>query len=148
MNVDLDSLITALDDHSPDIEWVLDRLTGEVIPVTDPMVTGDEESQALLDAEPDRYVLIEPLPSHEAYGIMETFVQGISDAAIRDPLADSLRHRHPFRAFKEALSGFPDVRAAWFRFHGERMTFIARRWLADAELSDAFRISGRPKTGV
>jgi hypothetical protein len=86
MHVDLDSLITALDDHSPDIEWVLDRQTGEVIAVTDPMVTGDEETEALVAADPARYLPIEPIPSHEAFEIMEAFVESVSPAAISDRL--------------------------------------------------------------
>jgi hypothetical protein len=148
MNVDLDALITALDDHSDGIEWVLDRRTGEAIPVTDPMVTGDEETQAVVAADPDRYVPIEPMPSHEAFEIMEAFIPTIASSGIQTRLAESLRQRHPFGAFKAALSAFPEVRAAWFRFHKERMTFVAKRWLNEAGLSDAFRTSDRPRSGV
>jgi hypothetical protein len=148
MNVDLDALISALDDHSPDIEWVLDRRTGEAIPVTDPMVTGDEETQALVAANPDRYVPIEPIPSHEAFEIMEAFVATITPSSIHARLAESLRQRHPFSAFKTALSAFPDVRAQWFRFHKERMTFIAKRWLTEAGVSGGFRASDCPRSGV
>ncbi len=147
MHVDLDSLTTALDDHSPGIEWVLDRRTGEGIAVTDPMVTGDEETEALVAGDPARYLRIEPMPSHEAFEIMEAFVESVASAAIGDRLGESLRRRHPFREFKEALSSYPEVRASWFRFHGERMTFVAKRWLSDAGLNDVICISQRP-TGV
>lgn len=39
--VDPEALAIALEDHDPETEWVLDLRTGEVIPVTNPLVTGD-----------------------------------------------------------------------------------------------------------
>jgi hypothetical protein len=108
------------------------------------MMTGDEETAALVAADPDRYVPIEPMPSREAFEIMEAFVSTVASISIRERLRASLQRRHPYREFKETLSLSPDVRAAWFRFHGERMTFVAKRWLADAGLNNVVFILPRP----
>lgn len=148
MEVEIDALILALEDHSLGVEWFVDSVSGEVIPVTDRVVTDDLEGQGSVAADPARYLPIAPMPSHEAFQIMEAFVATVASPRVQKRLEDSLRRPHPFRAFKSALLDLPEEREAWFRFHEEQMTVVARRWLAEAGMSGVARASVRPKDGI
>ena len=61
-SVNADELIMAIEGHSYEMTFFLDRTTGEVFPVFD----DNEESDAdrdRIDAEPARFVAVDPIPS-------------------------------------------------------------------------------------
>ena len=132
-----------------------DRQTGEVIFRSDDFdllsddlddddeedADEDEESEirrAIDEDEEDRYIPVPSLGSHEGFRIMERFAAA-QEGRVREALFDALDRRRPFRSFKDALLGFPDIREAWFRYHEERLREEALDWLRaegiDAELT-------------
>jgi len=129
--------------------WFLDRQTGDVIFVSDDVISSsglddaDEDEEDADDAEPgdpqqmwraierhpERYLEVPSMPSHDGFRRMERFTGSLEPGAARNALAEALRRRRPFRSFKDALSGFPDVREAWFKFEERELHQEAVDWL-------------------
>jgi hypothetical protein len=124
-----DELIMAFEDWSPDMQHFFDRYTGEVLTVfTDEM---DKEDEERLEAAPDRYLLIEPVPSWRGFDFMSDFVETLPHSKARRELARALQQRHPFRRFKDVLLNYPSLREDWFRFHEQAFIKIIQEWLED-----------------
>lgn len=122
-------LIMAFEDNNPSAQYFFDRLTGEVFPIfEDAMV---EEDQERLGADPDRYLLIEPVPSSVGYNIMMDFVETLPEGKVRRELARALEQKRPFRRFKDVLLNYPSVREDWFRFNEQAFIKIIQEWLHD-----------------
>jgi hypothetical protein len=127
IRIDTDTLIMAFDDHDPLAAWYLDRETGELLRVSDDLPDDeDEESVARLEAAPERYLEIEPLPSAFGYGLMAEFTASLDEPVARAELERTLHGRRPFRAFKDALLGYPMLRERWFQFRDERFLAEAK----------------------
>lgn len=144
IRIDLDSLIQALSDHSS--EWVLDTQTGEALMaewVRDPDLRDDigleagDEADVLDPLESERFIPIEPVPSHEGFRWMERFAAA-QEERVRERLMDSLDRPHPFRRFKDALLEFPEVREAWFAYEEEKLKEEARAWLEYQQIDAEF----------
>ncbi|MFH1084506.1 MAG: UPF0158 family protein, partial [Chloroflexota bacterium] len=103
--IDMDFLIMALEDHSEMVTYYLDRQTGEVAMSSD--YSEDESLSEQLEDDPDRFVWIEPQPSHEAFEIMADFVEDLPDGEERRLLERALAWRSPFSNFRSALREMP-----------------------------------------
>lgn len=128
--VDLDELCSALEDNSPDHEWFLDPVSGEL-----------EFRSAYFDGASDDWdpderglVRVDPIGPNEAYGDMEDFVERVGEHRPRELLERVIGGRGAFRRFKDTLLEFPELRDAWFRFHDARMRRRAIVWLRDEGL--------------
>ena len=124
-----DELIMAFEDYGTDLRHFVDRQTGEVLSLLEEDM--DEEDLERLDAEPDRYLLIEPVPSWVSYEVMSDFVETLPEGKARRELVRALQQRHPFRRFKDVLLNYPAVREDWFRFHEQSFVKIIQAWLDD-----------------
>ncbi len=60
--IDADELIMALEGHSFEMTFFLDRRSGEVFPVFESNDESDAD-RARIDAEPARFVAVDPIPS-------------------------------------------------------------------------------------
>ena len=129
-SVDADELIVALEDHSHEMRFFLDRRTGEVFPDFEANDESDEDRDRI-DADPDRFVAVDPLPSSVGWEVMAGFAESLPTGAARAHLVAALSARHPFRAFKDALAGHPSLREEWFAFHDEEWARLAAAWLED-----------------
>ena len=123
-----DELIMAFEDHGTELQHFLDCLTGEVLTVFEDM---DEEDAELLEADPDRFLFIEPVPSSVGYEVMSDFVDTLPEGKVPRELARALQQRHPLRRFKDVLLNYPSVREDWFRFHEQAFMKIIQEWLDD-----------------
>ena len=121
--------------ETSDIEhgsW-LDRLTGEVLWALE----GDdpEDREAVLrriDAQPKRYVAIEPPDARAQWEWMSEFTESVPDAHLRDLLGVALDGRGAFRRFKDVLLGVPQERQRWHTFRDDRMREAMTRFLEEA----------------
>ncbi len=129
--VDLGDLVQALEDHSHEHSWWLDRSTGEIV-----LWNEWAEEQGEEDPETRGLLPIEPVLSGEGYADMEDFIAQVRDPRARDLLERAIEGRGAFRRFKDALLEFPELRQAWFAFHDARMTRRALDWLVDERLVD------------
>jgi hypothetical protein len=141
--VSLQDVINEMDVMSDEIHAYLNKVTGELVTITDEEINaienGDEWSEypewqhALLDTAQqvlgsDDYL---PLPSrfdiHE-YAIMERFCYSIEDDALSDELAHRIRGSGAFRQFKDAIYEH-GIEEDWYRFRAQALEEIAIDWL-------------------
>lgn len=127
--IDVDELAMALDDHSYDHWWWLDRDTGEIHLRSE---WGDNED----DLDPDDVdgIRIDPTPSRVSYRDLEEFASAVRDPRARDLLLRAIEGRGAFRRFKDTLFEFPDLREAWFAFENARTRRRAVEWLLENEV--------------
>lgn len=144
--VDLEELKMALDSQEGFGELFLDKQTGEIVLVSEYTDSGDE-LQNKLDkvADSERFVPIEPMPSHERFEFMEEFAESIERANVQDALLSALKGKKPFRSFKDALLNFPDVEKEWFAFETEQMNKAAKEWLEENDIQ--FEAASTSKMG-
>ena len=151
LRIDEGDLLMAFDSGDGTENWYLDRQTGDVIFLGDDFGfgLGDDEDEAEdeddaeagwqdqeralrrainRDEEGRRYLPAPSLGSHEGFRIMERFAAS-QDDRVREALFDALDRRRPFRSFKDALAGFPEVRERWYAYHEERLREEALAWL-------------------
>ena len=142
IKVDLDMLFWAMESQSGEIDYYMDKQTGEILQVSSELFGDDEdEIRDEVEENPDRYIFIEPLLSNESFKIMEDFIDSVSDAEAADALYKALSRRSPFRNFKDTLCEFPEIRQDWFKFHNEALLERAKDWLSSEQI-DAELISG------
>jgi hypothetical protein len=140
IKIDAGMLAEAMEDNSGTHDWYLDKQTGEIVMCADEFSRDEwsKDDAERIEGEPERFLCIEPLEPHESFGVMEDFLAELDDGGPKETLFNSLRMRHPFRAFKDALCGYPDLREQWFEFHNLWMLEKAKEWLeeeqVDAEL--------------
>jgi hypothetical protein len=136
VTIHADDLIMALEDHSLEMRFYLDRQTGEVIPLFECNDESDEDRERI-EAEMDRFVFIDPIPSSVAWDMMEAFVESLQPGQPRRRLEGAIRARHPFRTFKDAVSAYPDLVKAWYAFHDREWTKLAAEWLEEQQIDAA-----------
>ena len=129
LTIRVDELIMAFEDQNSEMQYFFDRQTGEVLTVFEDLM--DEEEVERLDADPDRYLLIEPVPSWTGFDIMSDFVETLPEGKVRRELARAIQQKHPFRRFKDVLLNYPPVREDWFRFHEQAFIKNIKEWLED-----------------
>jgi hypothetical protein len=128
MKIDLGMVAVALEDHS-EMEWYLDRVTGEVLPTSVDFGGAPEEIMMEIETDPDRFLLIDPMDSRDGHRIMQAFINGMVEGEASRRLARAISGRKPFASFKQALFDYPRERDAWFEFHNEHMLEEAREFL-------------------
>ena len=128
LTVDLAGVMEALDWHDPDMVWVLDLESGEAVCFTEEERREDPEEPW---EDLDRYLCIHPIESHESFDFMTDFVEDLPAGKTRNALAQALGRRHPFRAFRDALLAYPQVREAWFKYHDACIRSRATTWIEE-----------------
>ena len=113
LTVDLGGVKQALDSCNPELLWVLDLNSGEALCFTEEEREGNPEDPW---EHPDRYLVIHPAKYQERLKIMTDFVASLPSGKPSRFLGQSLRRRHPFRAFRATLNGYPQLREDWFEF--------------------------------
>jgi hypothetical protein len=127
MKINLSDLTQALTTRF-DMEeggFFLDTETGDILLKTE----GIDEDDLPEDLEDNpRYLLIDPLDSHEAFQIMEDFVDNLGATTEADKLRDALNRRKPFRQFKDTLHEYTDLSDAWYAFEEKELARLAGEW--------------------
>ena len=129
----------ALESHSFEVQFYLDRQTGEVIPLFECNDESDEDRERI-EADLNRFVSIEPIPSSVAWDVMEAFVESLEPGQPRRRLEGAIRARHPFRTFKDAVSAYPDLLKAWYSFRDREWTKLAVEWLEEHQIDATLQV--------
>ncbi|MGO1200255.1 MAG: hypothetical protein ACTMKY_10200, partial [Dermabacteraceae bacterium] len=137
--VDLDAVIDLLDaDPMMTAGGFLDLVTGETIPgeLTDPAEVG-EEYAVDVDAEPDRWLWIEPGDSRDGWQDMAAFADLQRDAGLSERLQRAHDGKGAFRRFRDTVEdeGLSD---RWQNFSTDRRWGRARELLA----AEGIRVDG------
>lgn len=129
-----DEFLTAFTDRFPESEWYLDRQTGELIFIS-PDVSPDEEHEldveTLINEEPERFLVIEPVSSRDAYRLMERFIAQVEDTKAAEVLSQAINQKRAFFQFKDRLHDYPVLREQWFTDEARWLAELAEQWLAD-----------------
>ena len=132
--VDGQDLAMALESHNPELVYVFDRETGEVIPTADESsgLMMDKAQRKLIKANKGkRFITIEPVPSEEGFELMVDFIDQLPEGVAAERLTRALEGRSPFRHSKDALFEYPELREAWFKFHEEAYYGFGEAWLKE-----------------
>ena len=124
-----DEIIMAFEDQSSEMQHFFDHQTGEVLTLFADYM--NEEDRERLEADPDRYLLIEPMESWVGFDIMSDFLDALAEGKIKKELDRALGKNRPFRRFKDVLLNYPSVEKDWFRFHEKAFIQIIKEWLED-----------------
>ena len=112
-----------------EVETLFDLKTGKVRLLDAEDITGVSDlTTEEVDADPDRYVGIEPPASWEAYAWMERFAEGVEDNRVREVLFRALSQKRPFRRFKDALAEYPVLLDEWNAFNETCMQQYISEW--------------------
>jgi hypothetical protein len=79
-------------------------------------------------AESDRYLQLPDTYDVHEWSIMEAFAEGRPRPSDRDDLLDAIHGRGAFRMFRSAIRRLR-IEDEWYRFRGNALQAIARRWL-------------------
>lgn len=138
IKIDTQNFIEALEDNSFTFSYFLDLENGNVVILENDLFDEELEDEPLdldgynheiVESNPDRFMFIEPIESHESFEIMENFTLSLSDDIIKNRLSIALSKRKPFRHFKDELYNFPEVQKEWYQFQKEELKIIAYDWL-------------------
>ena len=106
----------------------LETLEVEIFPSEEFYEFEEAESLSESLADPAKYLLIEPVPSREAFRLMAEFVETTTDEHMRERSADALNGRKPFANFNH-LVHTTNIRDDWFDFKGKTYTNMAKEWI-------------------
>ena len=126
---DEDALIEALMSILDDIHYFYDRMSGEVIALSEEFGTGE------LEGPTSRYQAITPLSVSERYQIMEDFVETIGNAALQEELNEALIEMGAFQKFEEVLKKYPTRYKQWAAFRSDKVKSRARAWLRENRIA-------------
>jgi hypothetical protein len=138
VQIDWDELEDAFDWNDPESHAYLDLETGEVVQWSE-LLDEEERSEITerIDDDPDRYAVIEPPSSGEAWRWMAAFAATVADPGLRRLLDLALGGKGAFGRFKRAMDDHPAERERWFAFRDERLHEAIEAWLAELEIEIA-----------
>jgi len=170
LNVDLDSVVEAMEMQSDESASYLDTQSGEIIYLSEGLHESDfddddedvgddpvlpawqkEEralARAIFNDSSERYIDIPVLESHEAYRVMEDFIQQVPDRRMREKLTRSIAGKGAFRRFKDTLGDDEIVRKQWFAFETEAKRQWAVEWLESMEIETTWLPAQQPDSPV
>ena len=154
LKADLEMIANAMEDTDRmDMDYYLDKETGEVIVLLEEMFRYAEEdqdkvredlpdwqkeqvklAQDILFKNPDRYICIPERPSYEGYNLMVEFAEKVEDELLREKLSIALDGKGAFRRFKNVIADYPDYGEKWFKFRDERLNKEVIEWLNSIEI--------------
>ncbi len=79
-----------------------------------------QEEKDKIDQDYDNYIKCEPMDSHQAFRVMEKFIDQVDSASLRQQLIDALNRRKPFQNFKYLVETSAEYRQPWFDFRLEQ----------------------------
>jgi len=128
MRFELDK--TLIDDilfhmENQDGDFLLDIQEGFVIN-TNNIDSFDEEIDY---SDNDRFISIPDWSSADGYRLMERFTASLKNPVLREELSNALnRNRGVFRAFRDALSQYPESEKQWYSFKDKEMEKEVIAW--------------------
>jgi hypothetical protein len=133
ISIDWAALEAAFENHAPDVRSFLDRTTGGVATI---LGDGDENDPLVrrVQTRPEDFVLVEPVPSREQYRMMERFIDTVTNASLKERLADSIVGKGAFRRFKDIIGRYPEERKRWFAFRDVLLHRHILDWLKQHKL--------------
>jgi hypothetical protein len=86
-----------------------------------------------------RYIRVPRDESRESYEDMETFIETVTNARLRERLDHAISGKGAFRRFKDVLAVHKSERERWFTFERDRLRARILEWLEDEGIEAAQR---------
>jgi GNAT superfamily N-acetyltransferase len=114
----IDEILFFMEDQ--DGEFLLDTREGIVI---------STDGEEFAEEEGDRYIGLPDWGPSNGFRLMERFTAGLHNALAREELSSALnRGRGVFRAFKDTLTGYPEIEKLWFDYKDREMKSEVLSW--------------------
>jgi hypothetical protein len=147
VDIDWDDLQAAFLSMRTDREYYLDRETGEVLSISEDD-EGEDEPEAEdgeegadeeclreeIDSDPDRYVLLSPVPISDLVEWMNSFIQTVKGKELTAPLQKAANSHQPDREFDRALRKNPIERLRWIGFLETQVQETIDGWIEENDL--------------
>lgn len=135
MTILLKKVIDALEMSCDSYTEFYDIQTGDTVSLPDPMWTGeaDEELEALLESEPDRFLRFPTKFEIHEYRIMGSFIEALPAGKIRNELDQAIRGKGAFRRFKNTIRYY-GIEQLWYDYLENAYREIAIRWCKEHDL--------------
>ena len=140
----LDDLRNAIEDHCSFSYYYLDRETGEIIFQSERHHPNDADDAPELDNQypgegtAGRFIPVEPMESRRGHELMKLFIATLDDGGIQSVLSRAISKRKPFRNFKDVIYDYPDIREKWHVYYAKEIKNIAEEWLQYNHISYEF----------
>lgn len=135
MTISLKQVVDAIEMACESYTEFYDTKTAETVSLPDPMWTGetDEDLEALLEAEPSRFLRFPTKYEIHEYRIMENFVKAMPAGKIQKELSNALRGQGAFRRFKNSIRYY-EIEQLWYDYRDHAYREIAICWCNDHDL--------------
>jgi hypothetical protein len=145
LTIDLIELEDALQGESPGDYYLLPE-SGRVILINSEEM--DDESEEAVGPDYEEALPIDPIESRVRFRWMEEFIGTVHSIAAQNALRDALRHKRPFRNFKDVLMEFPVLRKKWFQFEALKVKTEAVNLLESLDFEVLEIVDPRPLESI
>jgi len=146
LTIDLIELEDALQGVSPG-EYCLLPKSGRIIFSSEEW-DDDEIEEAAVVPEDEEALPIDAIGSRVRFRWMEEFIDTVHSISAQNALRDALRHKRPFRNFKDALMEFPVLRKKWFQFEALKVKTEAVSLLESLDFEILEIVDPRPLQSI
>lgn len=139
--IDMDALILAWEDESPDTAYYLDRETGNVELVQQGLYDLRDLTDEI-ECHRERYLYVPKPNPGQLRQDLEDFVATVTDPQLTRLLAVAMESPNALYSCNTILAKTPDERERWEGFRESRVRIRIRQWLSanfvgrDQELED------------
>ena len=126
MKVKLADIIDAIEFIDPLSNYFLDMETGEIIMISDMIMTPEEIEEAYSTLDEHGFCSLPTQYELRDYDIMSSFVDSLSGTA-HNRLASAISGRGAFRRFKDEVQRL-GIEDQWYSWHNEAYKRKAARW--------------------
>ncbi len=132
ITISLRNLKQALQNKAAEMQWFLDSQTGQIKLHSEDIDLGDDGAFAdQLDIYPDRYILIEPIPTQAQFKIMIDFTNEVKDNRAKVELAQTFAQKRPSLQYMRTIERYPAIKKQWRLYQDKRHAAHVQAWLAD-----------------
>jgi uncharacterized protein UPF0158 len=136
VNVDLEQLADAFEDASAELNYFVDRETGDVVLVSETLGFIEAGQQRFeMDLTPGRYLSVPAASTFDFEDDMDAFLERVDDDDLAVALENALDDVNPSKRIEVLLGSHPEIAANWKRFRRERIQTRARKWVDEHGLS-------------
>jgi hypothetical protein len=145
LTIDLIELEDALQGVAPGEYYLLPK-SGRIIFSSEEW--DDDEIEESAVPEDEEALPIDTIESRVHFRWMEEFIDTVHSIAAQNALRDALRHKRPFRNFKDALMEFPVLRKKWFQFEAPKVKTEAVSLLESLDFEILEIVDSRPLESI
>jgi Uncharacterised protein family (UPF0158) len=129
LQIDMDYLLFAWQDDSPDTAYYLDSDTGSVLLVQRDLDDLDELRDEI-ETQPARYLYV-PKPNHDQPELdLSDFIYTVADKHLQDLLSVAYEGINKLGGCKTILTGHAEELKRWEKWRQDAARERVRRWLA------------------